>query len=207
MAVYIVESAGIRAAQLIEDLPANIQAATRMAINDTADRGRTMIARGVLQQVNFPASYLNPSQDRLVVTKRATDQSLMATITGRDRPTSLARFVQGSVGGAKKAGVAVSVSARAGAKYMRRAFLVRLRRGSADINTKNNMGLAIRLKPGESIQNKNVTLMKKSGLYLLYGPSVNQVMGGQNGVASEVQPRLVTMLESRFEYHLGRLER
>jgi len=41
----------------------------------------------------------------------------------------------------------------------------------------------------------------------LYGPSVNQVMGGQNGVASEVQPRLVTMLESRFEYHLGRLER
>ena len=205
MAVYVVALENMRAGEVLNGVADNITKAAVRAINRTTERGRAEASREIRSQVKFSAAYLSDAEGRLSVTKFASPGSLQGTITGRDRATSLARFVQGATR-PNKAGVRVAVSANGGARYMRRAFLVRLRSGNADINTKNNMGLAIRLKDGESIRNKNVTLMKKSGLYLLFGPAVDQVLGGNRGVASKITPELADQLEAEFFRQLALLE-
>ena len=171
----------------------NIQLAAQRAINRTADTTRTASAREIRRQVNFPAQYLTPSAGRLAVSKRAGPGSLEAIIKGQHRATSLARFVTGStrVG---KAGVTVQVQPGV-AKRMSRAFLIRLPHGSGKVDTKFNLGLAIRLKPGERLQNKKKAIRMARGLYLLYGPSVDQVF---QTVASDVSPEAAEKLEEEF---------
>jgi hypothetical protein len=167
------------------------------AINRTADVGRTQAARRIGQQVAFPASYLNPAQKRLFVSRKATRATLEARITARARPTSLARFVSGSAAG----GQGLRVEVKPGStRFLRRAFLIKLRAGSANIDTKSNMGLAVRLKPGDDLRNKKSVVKMARGLYLLYGPSVDQVFldnSGQ-GVADDIAPDLAEKLTEEF---------
>jgi hypothetical protein len=192
--IYVVAVEGLSALRALEDIPANVKRAALQAVNRTADRTRTAAARRMREQVNWRASYLSPSQGRFNVTERARADSLEARITARQRPTSLASFSTGTVGG--KNGVTVQV-APGFAKLMKRAFLVRLRVGSLPLDTRSNLGLAIRLKPGERVDNKRVMipLRKGSNVYLLYGPSVDQVF---RSVAGEVAPDAAEFLESEF---------
>lgn len=170
-----------------------------MAINRIAKDSRTEMARKVLQQVNLPASYVAPAQGRLAVTKQASGASLEARIKARGRATSLARFVKsGKVGG--QGGVSVSVKPGRAA-FMRRAFLIPLRAGSAGVDTKSNLGLAIRLRPGERPLNKKFAVQAGSrGLYLLYGPSVSQIIldNAGKGVATDLSPEILNNLESEI---------
>lgn len=204
--IYVVALQNMRAGEVIDGVADNIATAAVRAINRTTERGRAEASREIRKQVKFSAAYLSDAQGRLTITKFASPGSLQGTITGRDRPTSLARFVQGSPR-PNKPGVQVAVSGNGAARFMRRAFLIKLRAGNSDINTKNNMGLAIRLKDGERLKNKNVTLMKKSGLYLLYGPSVDQILGGPRGVAAGMTPKLAEQLEEEFFRQLELLEK
>lgn len=194
-AVFVEGLAGIAD---FDSIKADVKLWALQAINKTADRGRTMAARQIRQEVNFPVSYLDPNGKRLFVSKRAQRNDLEAKITARRRATSLARFVSGTTQ-IHKAGVRIEV-APGRARFLKRAFLVRLPAGSANIDTASNLGLAVRLKPGEVIRNKTDARRLDKGLYLLYGPSVDQVFRARDGsgVAEEISPELVTQLEDEF---------
>lgn len=185
--------------ELIRDMgnrPAVARKAARMAINDTTRKKAMPTFRKAIQaEVNFPANYLN--KDRFAQTRTASDNDLTAAITARFRPTSLARFASGAQEGARRTGVRVRVSKTGGAVRLNRAFFVRLRRGG-DTQDGFNVGLAIRLKKGESLRGR-----KKGGssvqlapdLYLLYGPSVDQVF---RDVSVEKTPEVADQLEREF---------
>lgn len=170
--------------------PQIVKAAYR-AINATADRARTDSAEEIRRQVNFPASYLKPSQGRLLVSQRASGSSLEAIITGRRRATSLARFVTNGTPGKK----GVSVAVKPGRNVeLPNAFLMRLRSGSG-VDTKNNLGLAIRTAKGERPNSAYKPVRVADGLWLLYGPSVDQVF---KTVREDIRPDAESFLASEF---------
>jgi hypothetical protein len=158
--------------------PENARTAARIAINDIAGRKAVpRLRRAMREEIAFPPGYLE-DQQRFGVSKRATNADLSASIVARFRPTSLARFTNDSPEGARRTGgVSVRVNPSGGAKRIGGAFFVKLRRGR-DTSDGFNVGLAVRLKPGQTLRGR-----KKGGqgvqlapdLYLLYGPSVDQV--------------------------------
>ena len=165
-----------------------IERAQQRAINKTVDRARTMAAKAVQQQVRFPASYLSPSGGRLTVAQRASKGNLEAIVRGRDRPTSLARFARGK-GNSK--GILVSVKGRNDARISR-AFIVTLRNG--------NIGFAVRTEGGPP---KGAYKPGKLGenLWLLYGPSVQQVLSGvknNGGVYEQISEEVQEFAAAEF---------
>lgn len=198
MAVYGVFVEGLKDLKDFADLRDDIKLAAAQAINSTAERGRTQAARDIREQVNFPAQYLQPAGRRLFVAKKAQRSDLEARIRARARPISLARFVVGNAQ-VNKPGVTVAIQPGK-ARFMKRAFLIRLRAGSSNIDTRNNLGLAVRLKPGETLRNKSDVRKLDRNLYLLYGPSIDQVFQARDGsgVAEDIAPDLATRLEQDF---------
>ena len=161
----------------VEAFPDTAREAARIALNDVAEgEGLAVYRKAIDEQVDFGAGYL--TTDRLGVTSKARDSNLAVTITGRQRATSLARFARGqSVQSTRKKGVRVRVKAGGGEQFMQNAWLVRLRKGSSSDRDNFNIGLAIRLKPGERLRNKREvrSVQLDQNVYLLYGPSVDQV--------------------------------
>lgn len=183
---YVLVVEGLSSLEDIDNLDEEVLRNARNAINRAAERARTDSAREIRKELNFPARYLD---QRLTVRKRATGSSLEAVISGRDRPTSLARFATNRNQKPGKAGVNVQVSASA-AKRMQRAFLMKLRNG--------NLGLAIRLKPGASITGSRGAKRMggpNSNLYLLYGPSVDQAF---STVIPGQEDKTADFLETEF---------
>lgn len=185
---YVVAVEGISAMAGVDDLPKAIITAARRAVNKTTDHARTVAGRRIQAQVNFAARYLtgtdSSGRQRLGVTQKATDQKLEGIVAGRDRPTSLARFVKGSTG---KGDLKVSVKPGS-SRTIQRAFLFQLKSG--------NTGLAIRTAGGAPRSAYKPTPIGKN-LYLLFGPSVDQVFGG-SGVAEEIAPEMADYLEVEF---------
>jgi hypothetical protein len=132
------------------------------------------IRKEAAAEINFPTGYLN--EERLSFRQKATATRLEAVVTARDRATSLARFAPGfSPSNSRNQTVVVRV--KRGGKSIRlskRAFVTRLNNG--------NIGLAVRLKPGETLRNSERAVLVKAwsgvrgNVYLLYGPSVDQVV-------------------------------
>lgn len=195
---FVVIAEGIGSLKEFDSIKDEIRLAAVKAINKTADSGRALAARQIRDQVNFPAQYLTPAGKRLFVSKKATKADLEARIRARTRATSLARFVQGTPT-PNKPGVRVEVSPGK-ARFLKRAFVIRLKAGSANLDTKSNLGLAVRLKPGETLRNKSDVRRLERGLYLLYGPSVDQVFAARDGtgVAEDISPDLVNKMEDEF---------
>lgn len=177
--------------------------AARMAINDVAKRsGLSLARREISDQVNFPTGYL--SNDRLAVTKLARNDDLEAIITGRDRPTSLARFAVGGIRPGQR-GIRVAVH-KGGSVMMRRAFAVPLYGSSG---SGSNIGLAIRLKAGERLYGRNESTSysvfkrdKNGTIVLLYGPSVDQVF---RSVADDIAPELADDVSAEFFRQFARM--
>lgn len=195
---YAVFVEGITGLDEAKGLGEAVKVAAYQAINRTTERGRSQAARAIRDEVNFPARYLNPGEKRLFVSKQAQRADLEGRIRARTRATSLARFVTGTAQ-PNKAGVRVEVSPGK-ARFMKRAFLVKLRAGSSEIDTRNNLGLAVRLKPGEVLRNKSDVRKLDRGLYLLYGPSIDQVFRARDGsgVAEDISPGLASFMEREF---------
>jgi hypothetical protein len=84
---------------------------------------------------------------------------------------------------------------------MKRAFLIKLPglAGSTELGAAN-MGLAIRLRPGEKLRNKTDARRVAKGLYVLYGPSVDQVFRSRDGtgVANDLVPDIQDDLSDEF---------
>ncbi len=170
----------------------------RIALNQTASRkGLVTLREAMEEQVNFPNGYLTDPK-RFGVSKRATNADLEARIRARARPTSLARFATGgSIIGARTAGSTVSVRVNPGRnKRLQGAFLIRLRAGQGPVTDEAfNLGLAVRLKKGETIHNKTRMVPFGGGLYLLYGPSVDQVF---QTVAGEKSVEILDLITEEF---------
>lgn len=179
-----------------------IRSAASKAINKVTRDARARGAKEIRKQVNLPARYVSPSGKGFYISAVASPANLEARITARGRPTSLATFVKGNPRPGK-AGVHLEV-APGRARFMRRAFILRLPGfgGSTDPQLANR-GLAIRLRPGERLQNK-VDALPFSGkdrrLYLLYGPSVDQVFRSRDGtgVANDMVPGIQDDLSAEF---------
>ena len=178
--------------EYFERLPDVAEEAAVLAINDVAERkGMGVLKSDMRDQINFPAGYL---EARLKVSRRARPGALQAVIQGRDRPTSLARFAAGQTpANTRGRGVRVTVK-RGQTQVMRQAFLINLRNG--------NTGLAVRLKAGESLRNTQGAVQMSNGLWLLYGPSVDQVF---RSVAEDRADDLAQLASSEFERQFRRL--
>lgn len=188
-------------AAVFRDMPLLADRAARMGINDTARHSRTVAAREMGDQINFPRGYLAPRNGRLRISKFASEDDLEAEITGRDRPTSLARFAVGKVKFGRNAGIQVQVAAAGGAVRINRGFFMRLRRGASFDSGNANVGLAVRLRPGETLTGSTAARDIGGGLYLLYGPSVDQVF---RGVSHDILDDTSDYLADRFIHHFER---
>lgn len=197
--------------QYLRDYPKVARKAGKLAINDTIRRGRRMVKQEIMTQVNLSSSYLNKSR---LTENFASEQNLTGSIVGRRRPTSLARFDTEQLyapnktrSGKKRNGVSLKVKSRR--KVIPRAFLMDLKAGSRD---GGNKGLVIRLpdgqKPKRKFRAKPLYKDRQTNLWLLYGPSVNQVMSSEKGgesMITKMQPQLNSYLNREFRRQFGRL--
>lgn len=149
-----------------EAMPEVAEKAAVLAINQVSEReGLSGLRTDMRKSIEFPTGYLEG--DRLRVTKRARKGQLEAVITGRDRATSLARFAKGQTpGNTRGKGVTVKVK-RGQTRHLKNAFMVNLRNG--------NVGVAVRVKSGDELRNSQAAVRLADNVYLLYGPSVEQV--------------------------------
>lgn len=194
---YAVFVEGLEALEEFDQLPDRIKLSLVQSINKTLRTGRAEGARRIRDQVNLPAQYLGPNAGRLTIARTATRAKPEGAIRARARATSLARFVTNTP--AKGQPIRVEV-APGKARYLKRAFLVKLPQGKAPVETRANLGLAVRLGPGETLRNKKTAVRLANNLYLLYGPSVDQVFldSRGDGVAKDMEPGLRQNLEDEF---------
>ena len=194
---YVVAVEGLDALQRFDELPGKIQRIATAVVNRTAERAKAEGARRIRDQVAFPARYLTGRRGRLSVTKKASNSELEAIVTGQHRPTSLARFAGSRNPSAARKRGGVNVEVKPGeSQFMGGAFLIKLPQGKTGVtDTQFNLGLAIRLKPGESVRNKRRMVEVSKGLYLLYGPSVDQVF---RTVAGDITPDMEDWMETEF---------
>lgn len=186
--MYEWEIVGLKELGELGSLKRSVKSAAVRSINRTAERTRTASAREIRQQVAFPSSYLSPSGGRLAVSTRASSNHLEARILARARPTSLARFAIRV--GAKKG---VTVEVKPGNPIeMPGAFIVMFG---------GNRALAIRLRPGQQLNNRKFAKRSASGLFILYGPSVYQVA---RTVFVDVAEDAASFLEKEFERQIRR---
>lgn len=178
-----------------EQLPEVAERAAVLAVNQVAERdGLAVMRRDMRSQIDFPPGYLEG--DRLRVARRANRSAIEAVIRGRDRATSLARFARGqNPGNTRGRGVRVQVKPGR-TKTLKKAFMVRLNNG--------NIGLAVRLKPGQTLNNSQAAVRLAENVYLLYGPSVDQVF---RVVADDRAPDLANMVSRQFLRQFARLSR
>lgn len=201
MAEFAVAVEGIETFRDVQELGAKTNFAAVQALNKVARDQRAEAARRIGEQINLPKRTLGPAAGNLTVSKKAQRTSLEARITARGRPTSLARFSKGTPG---RAGVQVEVKPGQ-ARFLRRAFLIRLPQGTALTETRFNLGLAIRLRPGERLDNKTQQVQLSKGLYLLYGPSIQQIFLNNQGkgVADDLADPTADALEAEIIRLLG----
>lgn len=192
MSVSIVSNSLRDVVSYFEQFPDIASEAAALAINDVVGgSAMTAIKKDMRSQVDFPSGYLESG--RLRVVRKASRSNLEAVISGRDRATSLARFASGQTPqNTRGRGVNVSVK-RGKSKLLKRAFLLNLKNG--------NRGLAVRLKPGESLRGSQRAVQLEDNVYLLYGPSVDQVF---RGVAEDNSALIADMVSRRFLHHFAR---
>lgn len=184
----------------VEAQPERATTAARIALNDVAaGAGMKLLREGIEDEVAFPAGYLD--RDKMYVSQKARNNNLEVVISAAMRPTSLARFVQGDKTPNRRGGVKVRVKRGGSVREMKRAFLVRLRQGNTFDNG-FNLGLAIRLDKGERLINKREAIQLDTNLYILYGPSVDQVF---RTVAYTATPDILEMTEREFLRQFVRL--
>lgn len=173
----------------------------RMALNTVAQgKGMRRLKTAVDEEIAFPGGYVN---DKLYVKRKALDERLETVIAARTRPTSLARFATmgQTIASSKAAGVTVQV--HHGVTRKLPAFFMRLRVGKILDADNYNLGLAIRLKPGERIRGKKKPYNDSDAtLFLLYGPSVDQVF---REVAYEQSEPILLDVETEFLRNFARL--
>lgn len=196
MDAYEISLDGVENLPDLGNAPDKIVRFATMAVNKAVDRARANAARRIRQQVAFPATYLTGEDARLYVKKRAKKDDLEGVVTGRFRATSLARFTKDTSQAQVRKRGGLTVEVKPGeARFLKGAFLVRLRAGAAKTDTKFNLGVAIRLKSDQRPRNSRAAVELARNVWLLYGPSVNQVF---QTVRADVAPETRDFLINEF---------
>ena len=188
----------------LQTLGREINPSARMAINDSARFAVRVGAKAISDDLNLNKRYITGGPTpRLGVSRYAKVEDLEATVTGRDRPTSLARFTKAAPRfGRQATSPTVRVNRAGGNQKVRGSFFVRLRSGKERSADNYNVGLAVRLKPGDTISGKNrMAKAGKNGFYLLYGPSVGQAYRSQ---ARKTAPQITAHLGNQMARQLNR---
>lgn len=174
------------------DFEKELTESARIAINATARWALKKARDDMNGNVNFPSGYLN--EDRLRVSRFASNETLEAAIFARFEPTSLARF---AVDSGSKNGIMVNVKRGKAPVRIKKGFLWGLKKGSVRTG---NTGLVIRSegKPNGAYKPKEVG-DRWPNLWLVYGPSVYQVF--RNSM-SKFQPEVQDKLELEFDRQL-----
>lgn len=199
--------------RLFSEAPAIARDAMRFAVNGAARYAARRASKEIRRQVNFSRTYLGDAAKggRLAITRMAKGEDLTAVITARQRPTSLARFASGTptFGKTRGRGARVKIKPGSGYRVIRNSFFLRLNAGADNLDS-FNVGLAIRLKSGERLRHRRKGLMgltafgKDKNLFLLYGPSVDQVF---QTVREDIQPEVTDYAEKEFLRQFARLGR
>lgn len=187
-----------------EQLPAVAEQAAVLAVNRAVRDAEVSTRRQAYKEVAFPKGYV---EGRMEITKTAKPGSTFAILSGREEPTSLARFVGGvPFEGSRGRVLSLRVAPGKTTRLVRgngapSAFLIKLKNG--------NIGLAMRLPPGESPSNayKPKQLTQNNGetllpLWLLYGPSVGQTM---RSIYAEQAPQISADARREFFRQFARL--
>lgn len=194
--------------------PEKASKAAAMAINDIVRKTYAYTKRKIMRSVNLKASYLDGrdgGQPRLKISQFAKDTDLKAVIVGRQRATSLNRFGATQLYGTSKKGkkikAGISVNIKGRKKKIPKAFFVNLKRGTAE---NGNIGVAIRVKSGERVDGKKLSGQPMGGagnsdVYLLYGPSVEQLFRTQ--IADDGAIFASDHLDREFQRQFARLNR
>ena len=198
--LYLVESR--EAAQFLGEVSEMQVRAMTKALNKTGPHTRTQMDRAIREQVAFPASYLRPSTKRLFVAKKATKSKLETVIEGRGRPTSLARFIKGGAAAMKnrkKKPEEIQVQVKPGSIHgIKRAWVVSLP-GAPD---SGNFGLAVRTPNGQRPKGAYAPKKLDNNVWLLYGPSVDQVLysvRNRGGVIEEIYGPTLDYLSKEYD--------
>jgi hypothetical protein len=172
----------------------------RIALNTVAARAlKQDVPKTMRGEVAFPPGYLE-DPTRLARDRPATNTELFTSIIGQDPPTSLARFANGLAAfGTKQEADVIVIVKPSRSVTMKRVFPFKLRAGDGTSGA-FNIGLAIRLKPGEilahrTLGNIGLAIPRIPNVYLLYGPSVNQVF---DDVAGDLADPLGESVEAEF---------
>lgn len=194
MTTYV-DAVGINDAQgVFKAFPDVASKSAAIAINQVMSRSGMQLIRGTIEeQIAFPKGYL--SGDRLKIKQYAKADNPEGVIFARKRATSLARFASGQPIG--KPGITVRVGTGT-ATALRAAWLVRLKRGTSLTEDNYNVGLAVRVKPGDTISNKKSThrgWLVPDKVALLYGPSVDQVF---RSVADDIALPIADLVSAEF---------
>lgn len=188
--------------KFLERWPDITATSARIAFNDVGSgEGLKLFRNSINEQINYPNGYLNAATKRLYLKRRALNERLEIVIAGRDRPTSLARFL---LNWSRQQGAQVKVKRSGRVSTLGRAFPVRLRAGATLSNDNFNMGLALRVAPGQGVRGKiaQATAKLAENVYLLYGPSVGQAF---TSVAVDDTPAFVDMVSVEFLRQFNRL--
>lgn len=182
--------------------------ASRLAVNDAARFAARLGSSKIRQEVAFSRTYIgaatNPNA-RLRIKRVAKGDDLVAVISARSRATSLARFARGTPSfGRQRTPPRVRVATQGASRKLPGAFFVKLRSGPSLNEDNYNVGLAVRLKPGQRIRNKRRMAAFGGGVYLLYGPSVSQVF---DTVREDISPDVARYAATEFLRQFGRLTR
>lgn len=179
----------------LENLDERSQRNILRAVNFATRRTRVLASQRMRDQVAWSAAYLTGGGDnaRLGVQFATNKEDPEARINTRFRPTSLARFVRGQKTPWKYVrGLEVKPGRF---KPSQRLLIVPLRAGNQQSEDRMNLGLAVRLRAGETIDRKYSTKELGKGLYLLYAPSVSQVF---YTVAEDVLPQAEIWLSEEY---------
>lgn len=188
-------------------MPEKAVKAAVLATNAAATKAAVWGKREVISQVAFPKRYLD---DKLKVVSKANANNIEAVVRGEFQARSLASFAANKPKTFAKfykiaPRLRIKPTSNAGS-FGTRMFFLALRQGQRFDEEAFNVGLAVRLKKGEQLRNTTgaVKATKIPNVYLLYGPSVNQVF---QTVAPNIAGDVANYQATEFERQFRRLDR
>jgi hypothetical protein len=208
-----IDARGLKeAAAYFREFPELANAAARLSVNSSARFASRLASKVIRGQVAFARNYIGAAGaagSKIRIKKFAQGADLEAIVAAGDRPTSLARFAIGtpSFGKRRKGarGPSVRIKTSGGAQSLKRGFFVKLRRGAVLTDEGFNIGLAVRLKKGESLAASQKASPLGGGAYLLYGPSVAQVF--DTSMDRDINPAVADYAAEEFYRQFRRLAR
>lgn len=197
-------------------LPDQARKAADLATIDATRFAFRQSSKAIREQVRLPVDYIGNAENggnRLTIKYDQQGDARVGIVEGRKRAMSLSRFLTAGpvFGGKAPARIRVKPRGRStttikvtgGDRSEAPLFAVRLRSGKSASEDNYNVGLAVRLKPGESaVARKEDLTPLFPNVYLLYGPSVNQVFFD---VAPAVADPVADTLQDAFLRQFARL--